>query len=550
MLNYESLTSGKSGESPALCRNCKGTVRVPSQNADEGGAQKPPSIFYSLRRTEKESLLLSELIAPTAVTCPGLFSPTSAQDGILSRIRVPGGILNGTQCEVIATLSDQYGNGLVQVTNRANLQLRGLETKLPIDALGQLQAVALAAPIPALDGIRNIMSSPTVGIDPQALVDTRPLVREWNRTLMSRPDFAVLSPKFSVCFDGGEGVGVGDRPNDITLIATKIEGDIQFRLHLSTGERGDAPQDVGVNVREGQEIALLTALAEVYRNYILDQSNLRKPPRLRALLKDWGVDRYLQTVSQHIDFPLKTETENCHRLNPIPYAHLGIHPQQQADLSYAGVSLPLGQLRTQQLRALANLSRQYGDGSLRLTPWQTVIVPNVLTAQVTQVQQQIEGVGLQIDATHPSSAMVACSGTSGCSAAVADTQRHAQVLMAHLGRSLALDRPINIHFSGCDKSCAQHQAGDITLVGVPVENGEAYQVYVGSEGSKFGRLLDSLCSPEMLPQRIEAMIRAYQQHRVGVPESFGAFVGRFAIGELRRLFDMAFVDCRHNTSLK
>jgi ferredoxin-nitrite reductase len=218
---------------------------------------------------------------------------------------------------------------------------------------------------------------------------------------------------------------------------------------------------------------------------------------------------------------------------------LGIHPQQQAGLSYVGVSLPLGQLRTQQLRALANLSQQYGDGSLRLTPWQTVIVPNVLTAQVAQVQQQIEGVGLQTCATHPSSAMVACSGTSGCSAAVADTQRHAQVLMAHLGRSLVLDRPINIHFSGCDKSCAQHQAGDITLVGVPVEEGEAYQVYVGSEGSKFGRMLDSLQSSDRLPQRIEAMLRVYQRHRVGVQESFGAFVGRFAISELQQLFASA-----------
>jgi ferredoxin-nitrite reductase len=483
--------------------------------------------------------LLSELIAPTAVTCPSLFSPTSAQDGILSRIRVPGGILGGVHCETIATLSDQYGNGLVQITNRANLQLRGLETKLPSDALGQLQSVALAAPIPALDGIRNIMSSPTAGIDPKAFVDTRPLVREWNRTLMSRPDFAVLSPKFSVCFDGGERVGVGDRPNDIALIATKVKSQIQFRLHLSTGERGDAPQDVGVNVRKGEAIALLTALTEVYRDYILEKSSLRKPPRLRALLKDWGVDRYLQAVSQQIDFPLKTETEHGHRLNPIPYAHLGIHPQQQAGLSYVGVSLPLGQLQTQQLRALANFSQQYGDGSLRLTPWQTVIVPNVLTAQVAQVQQQIEGVGLQTCATHPSSAMVACSGTSGCSAAVADTQRHAQVLMAHLGRSLALDRPINIHFSGCDKSCAQHQAGDITLVGVPVEEGEAYQVYVGSEGSKFGRRLDSLQSPDMLPQRIEAMIRVYQQHRVGVQESFREFVRRFAISELQQLFALA-----------
>jgi ferredoxin-nitrite reductase len=485
--------------------------------------------------------LLSELIAPTAVTCPSLFSPTSAQDGILSRIRVPGGLLNGMQCESIALLADQYSNGLVQVTNRANLQLRGLETKLPSDALRQLQAVALAASIPELDGIRNIMSSPTAGIDPRLLVDTRPLVREWNRTLISRPDFAVLSPKFSVCFDGGEGVGVGDRPNDITLIATKIEGNIQFRLHSSTGERGESPQNVGVSVREGQVMALLTALTEVYRDYILQQSSHRKPPRLRALLKDWGVDRYLQTASQQIDFPLKPETENWHRLNPIPYAHLGVHPQRQAGLSYVGVSLPLGQLRTQQLRALANLSQQYGDGSLRLTPWQTVIIPNILSSQVTQVQQQIEGVGLQTDATHPSSAMVACSGTSGCSAAVADTQRHAQVLMAHLGRSLVLDRPINIHFSGCDKSCAQHQAGDITLVGVPVEEGEAYQVYVGSEGSKFGRLLDSLSAPDMLPQRIEAMIRVYQRHRVGAQESFWEFVGRLAISELQQLFASALV---------
>jgi ferredoxin-nitrite reductase len=483
--------------------------------------------------------LLSELIAPNAVTCPGLFSPTSAQDGMLSRIRVPGGILSGVQCEAIALLADRYGNSLVQVTNRANLQLRGLETKLPSDALGQLQAAALAAPIPELDGIRNIMSSPTAGIDPQALVDTRPLLREWNRTLMSRPDFAVLSPKFSVCFDGGEGVGVGDRPNDITLIATKLEGSIQFRLHLSMGERGESPQEVGVNVEEGEAIALLTALTEVYRDYILQQSSHRKPPRLRALLKDWGVDRYLQTVSQQLDFPLKTEIENCHRLNPVPYAHLGIHPQQQAGLSYVGVSLPLGQLQTQQLRALANLSEQYGDGSLRLTPWQTVIVPNILTAQMSQVQQRIERVELQTYATHPSSAMVACSGTSGCSAAVVDTQRHAQVLMAHLGRSLVLDRPINIHFSGCDKSCAQHQSGDITLVGVPVEEGEAYQVYVGSEGSKFGRLLDALSSPDILPQRIETMIRVYQRHRVGAQESFRAFVGRCEIGELQQLFALA-----------
>jgi ferredoxin-nitrite reductase len=499
---------------------------------------KATILFYSLRRTEKEPLLLSEPITPTAVSCPGLFSPTSAQDGVLSRIRIPGGILSSAQCKAIATLSDQYGNGLVQVTNRANLQLRGLEAKLPRDALRQLQAVALAAPVPELDGIRNIMSSPTAGIDPQALVETHPLVRAWNRTLVSRPDFAVLSPKFSVCFDGGEAVAVGDRPNDITLMATKVQGSIQFRLHLSMGERGESPQDVGVNVKQGEVIPLLVALAEVYRDYIL-QSSQQKPPRLRTLLKDWGVKRYLKIVSQQSGFVLSAGPKTCSKPNTVSYAHLGIHPQKQTGLSYIGVSLPLGQLQTQQLQMLAHLSIQYGDGSVRLTPWQTILVPNLATSQVAQAQQRIEDCGLQTCATHPSSAMVACSGTSGCRAAVTDTQRHAQLLTAHLTQSVVLDCPLNIHLSGCDKSCAQHHAGDITLVGVPVATGEVYQVYVGSGGSRFGRKLDGLISPPTLPQRIEAMIRVYHQHRVGVQETFGAFVGRLAISELRRLFDNA-----------
>jgi ferredoxin-nitrite reductase len=482
--------------------------------------------------------LLSEPIAPAAVTCPSLFSPISAQDGMLSRIRVPGGILDGAQCEAIAALCNQYGNGWVQVTNRANLQLRGLETKLPSDALRQLQAVALAAPVPELDGIRNIMSSPTAGIDPQALVDTRPLVKEWNRTIVSRPDFAVLSPKFSVCFDGGEAVAVGDRPNDIALIAKKVEGSIQFRLHLSMGERGESPQDVGVNVREEEAIALLVALAEVYRDYIL-RSNQRKPPRLRALLQDWGVERYLKTVSQQFGFALSKGEKAWLKTHAVPYAHLGTHLQQQTGLSYIGVSLPLGQLKTQQLQTLVHLSAQHGDGSLRLTPWQTILVPNLATSHVVQAQEQIENCGLQTRATHPSSAMVACSGTSGCRAAVADTQRHAQALTDYLAQRVVLDRPLNIHLSGCDKSCAQHHSGDITLVGVPVAVGEAYQVYVGSEGSKFGRRLDSLSSPDTLPPRIEAMIRAYQHHRMGAQETFGAFVDRLAIAELQLLFDTA-----------
>lgn len=480
--------------------------------------------------------MLSEVTIPT--TCPGLFCPTSAQDGILSRIRIPGGLLTEPQCEAIANLSNQFCNGAVQITNRANLQLRGLQADLPTKALQQLQSVGLAAPIPSVDAIRNIMSSPTAGIDQWALLDTRPLVRDWNNMLISRPDLAVLSPKFSVCFDGGECVFVGDRPNDITFIAFEREGSIRFRLHLSMGKRGDTPQDAWVSVKATEAIALLTALAEAYRDYTTQQSSSSaKKPRLRDLLKDWGIERYLNTVTQKVGFSLISEVAKLPQKPSLPYAYLGIHPQQQMGLAYIGVSLPLGQLQAQQLQELVSLSTQYGDGILRLTPWQTVIVSNISTLQIAEVQQRIDDLNLQTDATHPSSAMVACSGTTGCKAAMTDTQHHAKVITAHLERCIALDAPINIHFSGCEKSCAQHQSGDITLVGAEQQGAEAYQVYIGSDGSQFGRALYSLSDVDALPRQIEFMIRAYQQHRQSLQESFTDFVNRHAIAELQQLFD-------------
>lgn len=480
---------------------------------------------------------MSEVIAPIADACPGLFYATSAQDGILSRIRIPGGSLNRQQCEAIADLSDRFGGGSVQVTNRANLQIRQLQTGISADVLQHLQTLGLAASLPALDGIRNIMSSPTAGIDPQAHLDTRPLVKAWNRCLIGRPDFAVLSSKFSVCFDGGEAVSVGDRPNDITLVARKAEGRIWFRLRLSVGERGEAPQDVGVEVEQNQAIALLTALTEVYLDYTLQQyGQQQRKPRLRELLKTWGIESYLKTVAQKLDFSWIAGTEDRNETRAHRHAHLGIHPQQQPGLSYIGVSLSLGQLKTQQLRELARLSDRYGDGTLRLTPWQTVIVPDVPTPQMTQVQQRIEALGLSTLATHPRSAMVACSGTMGCSAAATDTQRHAQALIAHLERCIALDVPLNIHFSGCEKSCAQHQSGDITLVGITEQGTQAYHIYVGNDGSKFGRALHSASNADTLPRHIEAMIRIYRRHRYSAEESFGAFANRHAIANLRQLF--------------
>jgi ferredoxin-nitrite reductase len=122
-------------------------------------------------------------------TCPGLFYATPAQDGILSRIRIPGGILDRQQCDAIANIAEQLGGGYVDVTNRANLQIREINTEINPQVLQLLQNVGLGSPNSSVDHIRNIMTSPIAGIDPQELIDTRPFVQAWDEYIATHPHF-------------------------------------------------------------------------------------------------------------------------------------------------------------------------------------------------------------------------------------------------------------------------------------------------------------------------------------------------------------------------
>ena len=165
----------------------------------------------------------------TTAICPSLFNATTAQDGILSRIRLPAGLITSTQCELLATVVNQFGNGEIQITNRANLQIRTSQT-LSEEILLDFQDYGLASSTESTDGLRNMMASPTAGIDPLAKINTIPLVKQWNLYLLNHPELEILSNKFSICFDGGETISVNDRPNDICLVAVEISGALYFSL--------------------------------------------------------------------------------------------------------------------------------------------------------------------------------------------------------------------------------------------------------------------------------------------------------------------------------
>jgi ferredoxin-nitrite reductase len=514
--------------------------------------------------------------------CPGLFYGTPAQDGFLIRIRTPGGVLSYQQGQAIATLAEQWGSNAIQVTNRANLQIRSVHTSPTAEVFQTLQTLGLAAQNPGIDHLRNVMTSPTAGIDSQELIDTRPLVQTLDAYIQSHPELVGLPAKFSIGIDGGGAVGIGARSeipwehryNEIQLSAISGSGEwgmgneksntvlhsplptphsftknIYLRLALGAGKQ---LWDTQVLIQPDECVPVVAALAKVYLDYVSQAPRSQKKPRMKHLLQDWGVERYLQQVNQQLTDPLRQVTDGLLLPPTQRYAHLGVHPQRQVGFSYIGIHLRLGQLTAAQLHGLAELSKTFGSHSLRLTPWQTVLLPDISDEQVPDVLHHLSSLGLVVSENRVEAAITACTGKPGCAAAETQTQAHAIALANHFNQRLALECPVNIHITGCPKSCAQPSPAEITLLGTRIsthcdanEQGgaiEGYHVYVGANlhspdalgQEAVQRHLGDVIAPD-LPSTIEQLLILYKQYRETPNESFGEFTNRFSMSNLRRL---------------
>ncbi|MBM0742587.1 precorrin-3B synthase [Phormidium sp. CLA17] len=513
-----------------------------------------------------------------SIVCPGLFYNTPAQDAYLIRIRTPGGWLNQQQGRAIAELFTElatvaaWNKKTIQVTNRANLQVRSIHPPTP-EIFQTLQDLGLAAQNRSVDHLRNLMTSPTAGIDSQELIDTRPLVLALDTYIRSHPELAGLPAKFSVGIDGGGAVGIGTRSpipwehryNEIQLSAVLVHqanhsidlpAGVYFRLALGSEKQ---LRNTSVLIKPDECVPVVGALAAVYLDYVNQNDGNQscqspKKPRMRDLLQDWGVDRYLQRVSGYLPQPLRQVTHCPMPLPTQPYGHLGIHPQRSllgsvgralsvsktvaAGVSYMGMSLQLGQLTAAQLLGLVELSTTFGRGDLRLTPWQTVILPDIPNERVTEVVQTLASLGLSTRRDRPDAAIAACAGKPGCAASATETQPHAIALANHLNRQLKLECPVNIHLTGCEKSCAQPSPAEITLLGTTFEQSgeivEGYHIYIGDDQESLKYHLGNAIAAD-IPSLMEQLLHLYQQHQKTHNESFREFASRQAILDLKAL---------------
>ncbi|RFB79863.1 NirA family protein [Methylovirgula sp. 4M-Z18] len=481
----------------------------------------------------------------------GLFYVAPAQSSYMLRLRIPNGILTHWQLAGLAKLTTQYGGGYAHVTTRANIQIREIKAADAVKVVEAVQDLGLCSRGSGADNIRNVTGSATAGIDPQEIYDTRPLAREWHYHILNDRSLYGLPRKFNVAFDGGGCIATLEETNDIGFQAVHVrdaageEPKIWFRLVLGgiTGHR-DIARPTGVFCKEEECCGVADAIVRVFID-TGDRTN-RNKARLKYVLDKMGFDAFLELVEEKLGRKLTRfeEAQVEPRALPDRSAHIGIHQQKQTDLNWLGVALPVGRLDAAQIIGLSEIARDMGDGDIRLTVWQNLLISGVPDGLVAKAQAAVEALGLDWRATTIRSGLVACTGATGCKFAASHTKEDALKIADYVDGRIAMDSPVNIHLTGCHNSCAQHYIGDIGLIGAKVtinddgDQVEGYNIFVGGgygESAKIGRELWPGVKSEDCPAKVLSLLQAYLQHRADPSESFQAFANRHEPDDLKAL---------------
>jgi ferredoxin-nitrite reductase len=480
----------------------------------------------------------------------GLFYVAPAQTSYMCRLRIPNGILKHWQLSGLADIADQYAGGYSHVTTRANLQMREIEPKNAVNIVEAIQDLGLCSRGSGADNIRNVTGTPTAGIDPHELIDTRSYTREWHFHILNERALYGLPRKFNVGFDGAGRIAVLEDTNDIGFQAVEVkpgfgtEPGVWFRLALGgiTGHK-DFARDTGVIVRPEQATQVADAIVRVYIAHG-DRTD-RNKARLKYVLDAWGIEKYIARVEETLGRKLTKVPSEA--ILPRPEfdrsAHIGVHPQKQRGFNWLGVVLPIARVTAAQMRGLARIAQEYGDGDIRLTVWQNLLISGVLDEKVAAAESAIDALGLATKASPIRAGLIACTGNVGCRFSASDTKRHAEDIAQWCEARVVLDGPVNIHLTGCHHSCAQHYISDIGLLACKVEEGEeqieGYHIYVGGgfgPHAALGRAIYRDVKAQDAPRLIEHMLKGYLEHRTSRDETFLAFSRRHEVENLKSIF--------------
>ena len=397
--------------------------------------------------------------------CPGVLRPMESGDGLIIRLKLTGGIVPLDLATQIADWARCFGNGEIDLTSRANLQIRGVTAATSPGLQDAIAEAGLLDDNPDGEAIRNVIASPLAGLDPDAVFDIRPIVAALENRLAGDAQLYPLPAKFCFAVDDGGLFCLGDMGADVRFEAVagpafvvRLDGALDEALgpcrpdevvdiaaRLATGflaQRGSA--------RRMKDLVALVGGAAIARDARISHT-FSPPPPLRGRSATRSVDGW----------GVLPPPSPSHRLSGGSTPH----PDLRSDLPLKGggvaigVGLPFGRTSASNLQYLTEQAAKSGATELRLTPWRAVLVPCRSEEGAAHLVQSLPFDAFILDSNDPRRRVAACVGAPACQHATTSVRQDAGRLAQLTTDTLFL------HLSGCAKVCAHQRPAPVTLVG-------------------------------------------------------------------------------------
>ncbi|WP_275785275.1 precorrin-3B synthase [Pararhizobium gei] len=425
--------------------------------------------------TTKEQTVPAAVIRRGA--CPSLAAPMATGDGLLARLRPAAPGLSLRELAALADAAQAWGNGIIEVTARGNLQIRGLtpETVVrfanAVSDAGIVVAEGLAIETPAL-----------AGIDPLEIADPLPVARAIRNAVAACRPALVLAPKLSIIVDGG-GLHLGEITADIRLRACHVEGRPLWLLSLAGTDASATP------------VAVLD-----------EQAAISSVMTILHLLATLGAS----ARGRDIDIPaLKALVGKGADIDGIEIRAPAPEPAGVHDLGHGrtalGAGLAFGQIRSHDLRTLVEALEALGATEIRLAPRHAIMVLGIAGKDIAAAQALAFGHGLRAFPGDRRNHIAACAGRGACASAMIDT--HATALDLLSAAPALLDGSMTVHVSGCPKGCANPSASALTITGAPT----GYGLVVNGLASAAPDVYIEENNIRSALERLDALVRAGKQ---------------------------------------
>jgi len=522
----------------------------------------------------------------------GTYGQRQAEDAQMLRVKLPQGLVTAAQWNVMADIGEKYSRGFGHITTRQNIQFHFVKLHDVEPAMRMLAEAGVTTREACGNSVRNITGCPYAGVSHDELFDVTPYAEELTRFLLRHKLSSTLPRKFKIAFEGCAVDHIATGINDLGFLArVGPNGGRGFRV-VAGGGTAIMCTEAGVihEFLPASEIfRVADAVLRVFHKYGDYQHKQRN--RSKFMIKTLGWDRWKGLYDQELaNIRLHGEVAtleiNPPELEPAPTAARtavpaesaiaarvmsgtvkgpgitpvvvpvlnsrdedytrwnasNVRPQKQAGYATVVATIPLGDMTSQQMRVIADLSSAYGDGTVRVTMDQDLVFRWIRTTDVRALYARLSAAGLGLGAAGTIADVASCPGAESCRLAVTQSRGLGQLLEEHLrARPDLIEKAdgARIKISGCPNGCGQHHIATIGFQGsVRRLGGKAvpqYFVMVGGGtehgGASFGRLASKIPA-RRIPDAVDRLIEMYANER-NADESAPDFFRRVSVDRVR-----------------